>query len=84
MTFDRETARQSLHQKIQSLADSEFDWTDIQDKHLTQEGILDSSAIVEFIVWCQKEFGTPLKIQHLTADNFGTLNKVLDYLAAAR
>lgn len=52
------------------------------DEVIPETGLLDSAAIMELIVWLETRFDVEIDQGDLTIENFGTVNAIVDYLAA--
>lgn len=53
--------------------------TDIQaDTSLA--GVVDSTAIMELVVWIEGEGGFDVEIDDITPDNFGSIDKIVAYI----
>ena len=51
------------------------------DEVLPTTGRLDSASIMALILWYEDEFGVSTDDEELTLDNFGTVNRMVDYLS---
>jgi D-alanine--poly(phosphoribitol) ligase subunit 2 len=51
---------------------------------LPQTGVLDSAAILELVVWIETEFGIEIDQQELSLDNFGTIQRMTEFIEARR
>lgn len=52
------------------------------DEVIPETGLLDSAAIMELIVWLETRFDVEIDQGDLTIENFGTVNAIVEYLAA--
>ncbi len=52
------------------------------DELIPETGLLDSAAIMELIVWLETRFDVEIDQGDLTIENFGSVNAMVDYLAA--
>lgn len=43
-------------------------------------GVIDSTAIMELVVWIEGECGFDVEIDDITPDNFGSVRKLSDYV----
>lgn len=43
-------------------------------------GVIDSTAIMELVVWIEGERGFDVEIDDITPDNFGSINKIVAYI----
>ena len=82
--FDIAAARNEVRAKVADLASR----TTIQkptlndDDVIPETGLLDSAAIMELIVWLEQRFGVEIDQGDLTIENVGTVNAIVNYLAA--
>ena len=49
---------------------------------IPKTGLLDSTGIMELIVWLETRFDVEIDQSDLTIENFGTVNAIVAYLAA--
>jgi D-alanine--poly(phosphoribitol) ligase subunit 2 len=52
------------------------------DEALPQSGLLDSASILELILWVENEFSMEINQEDLSMNNFGTVQKIADYIEA--
>ncbi|TMC55063.1 MAG: acyl carrier protein [Chloroflexi bacterium] len=52
-------------------------------QNLLGDGILDSLAMMDLIVWLEQTFGITIETEDLVPENFGTLNAMAVYVAKA-
>ena len=52
------------------------------DTDLIQTGILDSLALVELLVYIEKEFGTEISLDDLEIEDFCSIAKIAEYVDA--
>tara|TARA_Y100000590_G_C15129647_1_gene791966 strand:- start:18 stop:281 length:264 start_codon:yes stop_codon:yes gene_type:complete len=50
------------------------------NQSLVEEGIIDSYGIIELIEFLESEFDVAIPDEDITKQNFGSINKVADYL----
>lgn len=43
-------------------------------------GVIDSTAIMELVVWIEGEAGFDVEIDDITPDNFGSIDKIAAYI----
>jgi len=43
-------------------------------------GVIDSTAIMELVVWIEGECGFDVEIDDITPDNFGSIDKISAYI----
>ncbi len=51
------------------------------DTDLLCEGVLDSTAMVELIVWLEESYGFSVDIDDLTPETFGSVGKIAEYVS---
>jgi acyl carrier protein len=47
---------------------------------IPEAGILDSSAIIQLVVWLEGHFGIEVPQDEVTLDNLGSINLMVDYI----
>jgi acyl carrier protein len=47
-------------------------------------GLLDSTALLELVVWYENEYDLPLKQEEINIDNLGSVNAMTNYLIARK
>ena len=52
------------------------------DADLIQTGILDSLALVELLVYIEKEFGTEISLDDIGIEDFHSIAKIAEYVDA--
>jgi acyl carrier protein len=50
------------------------------DRNLWTEGYLDSTAILELILWLESSYNITIQNEELTADNFATLRNIEEFI----
>jgi len=45
-------------------------------------GLVDSTAVVELIVWIETEFGFDVELDDMTPEQFGTIRRIAEYITA--
>jgi D-alanine--poly(phosphoribitol) ligase subunit 2 len=81
-----EKTHERIHAKIVELASqSGHDAGGLRpDEDIPASGLLDSPALIELIVWCETEFRIVIDQEHLTLDNFGTVDAMCAYIGRRR
>ena len=51
---------------------------------LLESGLIDSTAVMDLVVWIEDMFGISVEAEDLTAANFGTPRKITDYVEKNR
>lgn len=82
MKPERDAVMQSIRAKIVELAKAlNMDASDIQDDDIIPAtGYLDSAAILELVVWYEREFDLPLRQDEINIDNLGSIGAMTDFL----
>lgn len=52
------------------------------DDILLKRGLLDSASVVELLVWLEMQFDLELDFDRLSPDNFGSVNRMAEFIAA--
>lgn len=86
MNLDREAVKAAIRAQIVALARGlGVDATDIGDDDIIPAtGLLDSSAILELVVWYEQTFDLPLKQDEINIDNLGSINSMTEFLLARK
>lgn len=50
------------------------------DSDLVGEGILDSTAFMQMVLWIEENFDHSVDVDDMTPENFGTVRNMADYL----
>ena len=50
------------------------------NKSLVDEGIIDSTGLVEIIAFMEEEFSIKVEEDQMTIDNFGSVVKIVDFI----
>ena len=82
MKPERDAVKKTIRTKLVELARSlGMDASDIQDDDIIPAtGYLDSAAILELVVWFEREFDMPLSQEEINIDNLGSINAMTDFL----
>jgi acyl carrier protein len=46
--------------------------------------VVDSTAVMEIVVWIEGKFGFDVEIDDITPDNFGSISKIVAYIERNR
>jgi acyl carrier protein len=86
MTFDRDAVMASIRSRVIALADAlGMDARDIGDDDIIPAtGLLDSTAILELVVWFEKTYDLPLKQEEINIDNLGSIRAMAEFLLARK
>ncbi len=50
------------------------------DSDLVREGVLDSTAFMQIVLWIEEQFDHSVDVDDLTPENFGTVRNMAEYL----
>ena len=50
------------------------------DSDLVGEGVLDSTAFMQMVLWIEEQFGHAVDVEDMTPENFGTVRNMAEYL----
>ena len=86
MQLDRNAIKAALRSKVIELAKAlNIDATAIADADIIPAtGYLDSSAILELIVWYEQAYDFPLKQEDINIDNLGSIDAMTDFLISRK
>ena len=86
MQLDRNAIKAALRSKVIELAKAlNIDATALGDADIIPAtGYLDSSAILELIVWYEQAYDFPLKQEDINIDNLGSIDAMTEFLLARK
>lgn len=86
MNLNRNEIKAALHAKVVELAKAlDMDASGVADDDiLPATGLLDSSAILELVVWFEATYHFSIKQEELNIDNLGSINAMADFLIARK
>jgi D-alanine--poly(phosphoribitol) ligase subunit 2 len=86
VTLDREAIKAAIRAKVIELAKAlDMDASGVGDDDiLPATGLLDSSAILELVVWFESAYNFPIKQEEINIDNLGSINVMADFLLARK
>lgn len=86
MHLDREAVKAAIRSKVIELAKaSNVDASAIDDADIIPAaGYLDSTAILELVVWYEHTYDLELRQDEINIDNLGSVNAMADFLLARR
>jgi acyl carrier protein len=86
MHLDREAVKSSIRAKVIDLAKAlNIDASGLADADLIPAtGYLDSTAILELVVWYEQTYDFPLKQEEINIDNLGSINAMADFLLSRK
>ncbi len=50
------------------------------DKESSLQGVIDSTAVMELVVWIEGQYGFDVEIDDITPDNFGSVAALTAYI----
>ncbi len=50
------------------------------DSDLVAEGVLDSTAFMQMVLWIEEHFDHSVEVDDMTPENFGTVRNMAEYL----
>lgn len=86
MHLDREAVKSSIRAKVIDLAKAlNIDASGLAYADLIPAtGYLDSTAILELVVWYEQTYDFPLKQEEINIDNLGSINAMADFLLSRK
>ena len=84
MKLERETVRAAIRAQVIKLASElGMDASEIGDDDvIPATGLLDSTAILQLVVWYEQTYDFPLKQNEINIDNLGSINAMSEFLLA--
>jgi acyl carrier protein len=82
LRLDRDEIKRAIRAKVMELAKAlDIDASDIADADIIPAtGYLDSTAILELVVWFEQTYDLPLKQEEINIDNLGSIDVMADFL----
>jgi len=86
MQLDRASIKAAIRSKVIELAKAlNIDATALGDADIIPAtGYLDSSAILELIVWYEQTYDFPLRQEEINIDNLGSIDAMTDFLLSRK
>jgi len=86
MHLDREAVKSAIRSKVIDLAKAlNIDASGLGDADIIPAtGYLDSTAILELVVWYEQTYDFPLKQEEINIDNLGSINAMADFLLSRK
>lgn len=86
MPLDREAVKSAIRSKVIDLAKAlNIDASGLGDADIIPAtGYLDSTAILELVVWYEQTYDFPLKQEEINIDNLGSINAMADFLLSRK
>ena len=86
VSLDREAVKAAIRSKVIELAQAlDIDARGLADSDIIPAtGLLDSTAILELVVWYEQTYDFPLKQDEINIDNLGSINAMTDFLLSRK
>ena len=86
MNLHRDEIKAALRAKVVELAKVlDMDASGVADDDvLPATGLLDSNAILEFVVWFETTYDFPIKQEEINIDNLGSIDAMADFLLSRK
>jgi len=86
MNLDREAVKAAIRSQVIELAKAlGMDAGGIGDDDIIPgTGLLDSTAIIQLVVWYEQAYDLPLKQEEINIDNLGSINSMTEFLLARK
>jgi D-alanine--poly(phosphoribitol) ligase subunit 2 len=86
MNLDRDQIKAAIRSKVIELAKAlNIDATALGDADIIPAtGYLDSSAILELVVWYEQTYDFPLRQEEINIDNLGSIDAMADFLLSSK
>ena len=86
MSLAREAVKAAIRSKVIELAQAlDIDARGLADSDIIPAtGLLDSTAILELVVWYEQTYDFPLKQDEINIDNLGSIDAMTDFLLSRK
>ena len=86
LSLDREAVKAAIRSKVIELAQAlDIDARGLGDSDIIPAtGLLDSTAILELVVWYEQTYDFPLKQDEINIDNLGSIDAMTDFLLSRK
>ena len=86
MNLDREAVKAAIRARVIELANAlGMDASEIADDDIIPAtGWLDSTAVLELVVWYEQAYDLPLKQEEINIDNLGSINAMTNFLLSRK
>jgi len=86
MNLDREAVKAAIRSQVIELARAlGMDASEIGDDDIIPAtGLLDSTAVIQLVVWYEQTYDLPLKQEEINIDNLGSINSMTEFLLARK
>ena len=86
MNLDREAVKAAIRRQVIELAKAlGMDASEIGDDDvIPATGLLDSTAVIQLVVWYEQTYEFPLKQDEINIDNLGSINAMTEFLLSRK
>ena len=86
MNLDRAAVKAAIRSQVIELAKVlGMDASEIGDDDvIPATGLLDSTAVIQLVVWYEQTYDLPLKQEEINIDNLGSINSMTEFLLARK
>lgn len=86
MNLDRQAVKAAVRARVVELARAlGMDASEIGDDDvIPATGLLDSTAVLELVVWYEQAYDMPLKQDEINIDNLGSINAMTEFLLSRK
>ncbi len=86
MNLDREAVKAAIRSQVIELARAlGMDASGIGDDDIIPAtGLLDSTAVIQLVVWYEQTYDLPLKQEEINVDNLGSINAMTEFLLSRK
>ena len=86
VSLAREAVKAAIRSKVIELAQAlDIDARGLADSDIIPAtGLLDSTAILELVVWYEQTYDFPLKQDEINIDNLGSIDAMTDFLLSRK
>jgi D-alanine--poly(phosphoribitol) ligase subunit 2 len=86
VSLDPEAIKAAIRAKVIALAQAlDIDARGLSDADIIPAtGLLDSTAILELVVWYEQTYDFPLKQEEINIDNLGSIDAMTDFLLSRK
>ena len=85
-SLDREAVKAAIRSQVIELARAlGMDASEIGDDDvIPATGLLDSTAVIQLVVWYEQTYDLPLKQEEINIDNLGSINSMTEFLISRK
>jgi len=86
MNLDRAAVKAAIRSQVIELAKAlGMDASEIGDDDvIPATGLLDSTAVIQLVVWYEQTYDLPLKQEEINVDNLGSINSMTEFLISRK